>query len=146
MAGSQSEPALTPKSENQSGSNHVSADSRSEAAKEHGTKPTRPRTRDDLWEAIVKELNINVVDLAPSYRGVMNKSLKEMRGMEISVTAEELPERVRRHRDRFDCPCTPPSLAKNLHRLRAPPDPKSNRKSAGRSSSRLVDQYESEWS
>ena len=103
-----------------------------------GTRKARPP--DLLWEAIIIACGWNKDDITETMKGPMRKAHKEFRSLENPVTPGELHELARRHRERFDWPVTPMSLAKNVASLRQ--EGPAKRRRAGRAVDGITD---NEW-
>lgn len=80
------------------------------------------RTRDLLWEALVKTCRADDDEMTKSERGRYNKALKELR--EAGATPEEIEKRGRQYRRTYpDSTMTPTALAAHWSALRPAPSP-----------------------
>lgn len=80
------------------------------------------RTRDLLWEALVKACHADDEEMTKSERGRYNKALKELR--EAGATPEEVGKRARFWRQTYPgASLTPTALATHWSALKPPPSP-----------------------
>lgn len=74
------------------------------------------RKRDELFEAIVQHLNLNVAVMTPTERGRVNKSLKELRA--VAATPDDVKARVAEYRRLWPkITCTARGLVANWSKL-----------------------------
>lgn len=73
---------------------------------------TTARKRDELFDALIEELNVDPAELTTAARGSLNNALKQLR--EVGATPLQIHSRCRRFRRRYaDARLTPAALAKH---------------------------------
>jgi len=97
-----------------------------EGLRPSGAPAPRTRRKDDLWDALIDELDIDPASLTTTGRGAINKALSDLR--HVNATPDQIRQRAATHRHRWPTiTLTAPSLAKHWatleERTHHPPTP-----------------------